>query len=80
MRFIISASSLILLLATSVFGKPTPLHKVHKYNGKVKIGSYVVTLKPGVDKESLVSELGSSVTHNWDAALVNGFAGPFLID
>lgn len=79
MRLLTSVSATLILLATAVVGGPTALRKVEKYAGKVKTGSYIVTLKSGVDKTSLVSELGDAVTHEWHPSLLNGFAGTYLL-
>lgn len=78
MLFSTSFSVSLLLLATSVFGAPNPLRTVEKYNGKVKAGSYIVTLKSGVNRTSVVHDINApgAVTHEWGAAL-NGFAGQY---
>lgn len=68
-------------LALYAVAAPSKLHSVQKYAGRVKANSYVVTLKDDVNKAELLAsqaEIASSVTHaEWDARLLNGFAGVF---
>lgn len=68
-------------LALYASAAPSTLHTVQKYSGQVKANSYVITLKADVNKDELLAskpEIASYVTHpEWDARLLNGFAGVF---
>ncbi|KAL0948859.1 hypothetical protein HGRIS_008979 [Hohenbuehelia grisea] len=59
-----------------VISSPTTLKPIQRYRGQVNPGSYVVTLKDGVDKDALAESLGLKLTHAWDNS-INGFAGKF---
>lgn len=55
--------------------------KVHKYDGEVNRGSYIVKLRDGAQKSGVMNRIGNflggntKVTHNWDSEFFNGFAG-----
>jgi len=67
-------------IVTSALAAPA-LRAVQKFSGPTVPNSYIVTLKSGSSKSSFLKshpELASTVTHReWDAALLNGFAGVF---
>lgn len=71
-------------LALYASAAPSKLHTVQKFAGPVKANSYIVTLKADVNKDELLAgrpELASAVTHpEWDARLLNGFAGVFTAE
>jgi cerevisin len=71
MRFFTTAVSFA-LLALSALGAVIPLHAVERFNGPTT-GRFIVKVKDGVSKDSLLAKVGSAVTHNWD--ILNGFAG-----
>ncbi|KAI0791170.1 serine protease [Abortiporus biennis] len=83
MRFFSVAAATLALLAAPIFGAPTDLKPIEKYQGKVKQGSYIVKLKDNVAKDHhlawLIQHLnGDSVTHTeWQKDTLNGFAGRF---
>ncbi|KAJ3576646.1 hypothetical protein NP233_g271 [Leucocoprinus birnbaumii] len=71
----LSFLSLLASFVTSTLAAPAAtLHTVEGFAGE-KTGRFLVTLKPGVTRSSVLAQLGQSatVTHEWD--LVNGFAG-----
>jgi hypothetical protein len=82
MLFIDAFIKLVLILVP-VFAAPSALKTVAKYNGQVKNGSYIVTLKQGVSRTICLQSLGlspnSNITHEWDTVF-NGFAGMILYD
>jgi len=55
--------------------------EVHKYEGEVNKGSYIVKVRDGAQKSSVMNRIGSfldgntKVTHDWDPGFFNGFAG-----
>ena len=55
--------------------------EVHKYDGDVNPGSYIVKVRDGAQKSAVMNRimgfLGGStkVTHDWDSQFFNGFAG-----
>lgn len=56
--------------------------EVHKYDGPVNEGSYIVKVRDGADKagvlslvESLTSGDAGVLTHEWNSKFFNGFAG-----
>jgi hypothetical protein len=65
------------LCIAPAFAAPA-LKSVVKYNGDVKAGSYLVTLKSDVSRARHINSLNlspnSEITHQWDHVL-NGFAG-----
>ncbi|KAM6496366.1 serine protease [Amanita muscaria] len=72
MRF--ASVALFLLAATlPIFGAPSSSLTVEKANGQTS-GKYIVTLKEGIDKTSLVSHVKTTahVTDEW--SVINGFA------
>ena len=82
MRFSAILAATVALLATPVLGSPAAtLVDIEKYDGQVKQGSYIVTLKSDVSKTAhlawLAQHIGAdNVTHTeWDPKLLNGFAG-----
>lgn len=54
---------------------------VHRYDGEVNEGSYIVKLRDGAQKSTVLSRIGSflggntRITHEWDPNFFNGFAG-----
>lgn len=60
------------LLVASAVAAPTAIHTVETFAGETT-GRFLVTLKPGVSKASLLNHVNVTVTHDWD--LINGFAG-----
>ncbi|KAF9473509.1 serine protease [Pholiota conissans] len=72
MRFISSLFSLA-LLAVAAVDAATPLRVVEKFHGDTS-GRYIVKLKDGVSKSSVLAGIKSAkVTHDWK--VINGFAG-----
>lgn len=74
MRFFSTSIALFALAAASL-AAVTPLKSVEKYQGQTT-GRYIVRLKQGVSKDSLLvnTQLSKNdLTHEWD--LINGFAG-----
>jgi len=55
---------------------PTSLHSIETYDGETT-GRFIVSLKQGVSRASLVSQIkqNATVTHDFD--IINGFAGNF---
>ncbi|EJD39958.1 peptidase 1 [Auricularia subglabra TFB-10046 SS5] len=68
-------------LALAASAAPSPLHPVQTYAGAVKPNSYIVKLKASASKDDLLAsrpDIAAGVTHpDWDASLLNGFAGSF---
>lgn len=81
MRFSTTFLAALASVLPAVFAAPTtPVHDIQTYNGPKKGGSYIITLKDGADKAAHLDWLAkhpsvSEVTHNWDSAFYNGFAG-----
>ena len=52
---------------------------MHKYDGNVNKGTYVVKVRNEVDKTGVVSlvegVMGTAVSYNWNAQFLNAFAG-----
>jgi cerevisin len=73
MRFFTAVFTAI-ALAAPIFASPAPLRTVEKFDGKTS-GTYIVKLKNGANKATVLGQLkaGSKVTHDWK--LLNGFAG-----
>jgi len=67
------------VLAASALAAVAPIHAVEKYHGETT-GRFIVQLKKGVSKDSVVQQVGagSNVTHNWQN--LNGFAGMYMSD
>jgi cerevisin len=59
-------------IAASVFGAPSNLLTVRKYNGQTS-GKYIVGLKKGASVASVTGNLRKPATHNWE--IINAFAG-----
>ncbi|KAL0951221.1 hypothetical protein HGRIS_007942 [Hohenbuehelia grisea] len=76
MRFFSTVFASLAVLAT-VLASPTPLKTVERYQGSVNTGSFIVTLKDGVDKSTVLKGLGLNATHEWDNSFLHGFAGKF---
>ncbi|KAF9445349.1 peptidase 1 [Macrolepiota fuliginosa MF-IS2] len=76
MYFSPSFAVLSLFIASALAAPTTTLHTIETFDGE-KTGRFLVTLKPGVSKTSLVDQIkkNATVTHEWD--LINGFAGNF---
>ncbi|KAL0948477.1 hypothetical protein HGRIS_011046 [Hohenbuehelia grisea] len=77
MRFFGILASFAVLSA--VLASPTTLKPIQRHRGQVVDGSYIVTLKDGVDKKALVDALGLELTHDWQKS-IHGFAGKFSDD
>ncbi|KAF9442747.1 serine protease [Macrolepiota fuliginosa MF-IS2] len=74
MRFLSFSIATFALFAASVFGAPAAIHTIETFDGETT-GRFLVTLKPGVSRASLIKQLkqNTTVTHEWD--IINGFAG-----
>lgn len=66
----------LLALVLPAMAAPHGLISIQKYNGQTLPGSYIVKLKPGVDKDAVVKQFGSSITHG-EWSVLNAFAGKF---
>ncbi|KAG6864561.1 hypothetical protein C0991_008656 [Blastosporella zonata] len=64
----------VIALAVPVFAAP---FAIEKFSGETT-GKYIVKLKDGVSKASVLAALNSNITHDWN--LMNGFAGHFSDD
>jgi hypothetical protein len=68
-------------LACAASAAPSGLVSVHKYNGQVKSGSYIVTLNSDAPRKEYLSSLKSkfsnvSITHdNWEGPFDKVFSG-----
>jgi hypothetical protein len=62
------------LVAVPAFAAPSTLQTIEKFNGAVKSGSYIVTLKDGIPSSSVLGSIssGSTITHQYN--IINGFA------
>ena len=55
--------------------------EVHRYEGEVNKGSYIVKVRDGAQKSGVMNRIGSllggnaKVTHDWGSEFFNGFAG-----
>jgi len=58
-------------LAVPAFAVPTTLHTVQKFDGQTT-GRYIVKLKDGVAKSSVLGQVNAKLTHDWE--IINGFA------
>jgi len=75
MRFLAAATAIVSALIVSPVSGVAHI-PIQKYNGAT--GRYIVQLKEGADKSSLLSQLmqavdGQVITHDW--SIINGFAG-----
>ncbi|PFH47216.1 hypothetical protein AMATHDRAFT_6996 [Amanita thiersii Skay4041] len=61
----------LLAAIVPIFGAPTELITVEKAVGKTS-GKFIVTLKDGVDKSSVLSKVSADVIDQWD--IINGFS------
>ena len=70
----------VTILAASALAVASPLHAVEKYHDGETTGRFIVQVKQGVPKDSIVQlvDAGSNVTHNWQN--LNGFAGVYISD
>lgn len=72
---------LLASVASSLAAVPIPQVQLHKYDGPVNPGSYIVKVRDGADKTGVLSIIGSltgddaKVTHNWNPDFFNAFAG-----
>ncbi|KAJ2915902.1 hypothetical protein MD484_g4494, partial [Candolleomyces efflorescens] len=73
---LLQALSLFLAFLTAVAAAPA-LRGIDRYAGETT-GRHIVTLKPGVSRDTLVNHISQrhAITHEWDAVL-NGFAARF---
>lgn len=64
----------LVLFVASALAAPAAIHTVETFSGETT-GRFLVTLKPGVSKASLLSQIkhNATITHDWE--LINGFAG-----
>ncbi|KAG6815572.1 hypothetical protein H0H87_000400 [Tephrocybe sp. NHM501043] len=76
MRFLISAVIAAIAILPA-FSAPASLLEIQKYSGE-KTGKYIVTLKPGATKSSVLKSARGTATHEWD--IINGFAGVFTAE
>ncbi|KAF8898765.1 serine protease [Infundibulicybe gibba] len=74
MRFITTALTSLALLAAPIFGAPEVLKTVAKFDGETT-GRFIVKLKDGASKTSLINQHNVKTTHDWE--ILNGFAGEF---
>ncbi|KZV91195.1 peptidase 1 [Exidia glandulosa HHB12029] len=78
MRFALSAVVVAVSLASASLGA---MLQVESFAGSTKPNSFIVTLRPGVSKALHLEEnpsIAAAVTHaDWNASLLNGFAGTF---
>ena len=72
---------LLASVTSSLAAVPIPQVPMHKFDGPVNQGSYIVKVRDGVDKTGVLSLIGSltggdtKVTHNWNSEFFNAFAG-----
>ena len=73
--------SLLASVTPSLAAAAAPSAQVHKYEGEVNKGSYIVKVRDGAQKSSVLDRIGgflggnTKVTHDWDSNFFNGFAG-----
>lgn len=69
-----SSFTVLSLFIASALAAPTALHAIETFDGETT-GRFLVTLKPGVSRTSLINQVkkNATVTHEWD--IINGFAG-----
>ncbi|TFK31791.1 serine protease [Crucibulum laeve] len=74
MRFLTATFAALALLAIPAFASPAPLRNVESFGGE-KTGRFIVKLKDGVSKTSLINQVkkNATITHDWE--ILNGFAG-----
>ena len=66
---------------TSLAAAAASSAEVHKYDGEVNKGSYIIKVRDGAQKSSVMNRIASflggntKVTHDWDSQFFNGFAG-----
>ncbi|THH19727.1 hypothetical protein EW146_g1486 [Bondarzewia mesenterica] len=71
------------LLAAPVFGASTNLLKIEKFGGAETTGRYIVKLKDTASKTThldwfrQLAGSNATVTHDWNADFLNGYAGNF---
>lgn len=75
MHFSLSFATLSLFLA-SALSAPTTLHPIESFAGETT-GRHIITLKQGVEKAGLVTQLKENVTITHDWEIINAFAGHF---
>lgn len=84
MKFLTLFCTLATLFIPTILAGPTPASNgitIESYNGE-KTGRYIVMLKPGVGRSSILGKIasargvkeGTGVTHQW-GEIMNGFAG-----
>ena len=84
MRRLSLALGLLASVAPSLAAVAASSVVVHKYDGDVNKGSYIVKVRDGAQKSGVMSRITSllggntKVTHDWDSQFFNGFAGPSL--
>jgi len=64
------------LFVAASLGAPTSLHSIEAFDGETT-GRYIVSVKEGIQRSSLVAQIkqNATVTHDFD--IINGFAGNF---
>ncbi|KAH7092670.1 peptidase 1 [Auriculariales sp. MPI-PUGE-AT-0066] len=76
-----TSTVLVALFGLSVLAAPDKLLQVQRAYGAVNPHSYIVKLKPGACKYTLLASdpsLRAAVTHaDWDSSILHGFAGVF---
>ncbi|KAF8063398.1 serine protease [Lyophyllum atratum] len=70
MRFFTAVLAAV-ALAVPAFASPATIHAVQKFDGQTT-GRYIVKLKDGVAKASVIGKLKAKTTHEWE--VINGFA------
>ena len=75
------ALSLLASVTSSLAAAAASSAEIHKYDGDVNEGSYIVKVRDGAQKSGVLNRIASSlggntkVTHDWDSQFFNGFAG-----
>ena len=75
------ALTLLASVTSSLAAAAASSAEVHKYDGEVNKGSYIVKVRDGAQKSGVMNRIGSflggnaRVTHDWDSKFFNGFAG-----
>jgi len=71
-------------VTTSLAAAAASSAEVHRYDGEVNKGSYIVKVRDGAQKSGVINRIASfvggntKVTHDWDSQFFNGFAGSSL--
>jgi len=68
-------------VTTSLAAAAASSAEVHRYDGEVNKGSYIVKVRDNAQKSGVMNRIASflggntKVTHDWDSQFFNGFAG-----